>query len=286
MKKILVVGSLHYDILVDAHHRPEKGETVIGTGCSYKFGGKGGNQAVSAAKSGVGVKFLGAVGTDDSGKFLLSVLQSNSVDTKFVEVINGIASGMSVATMDAEGDYGAVVVSNANLQINPNQFDNDDIWSDVSMLLLQNEVPEVVNLNAALAAKKRNIPVCINAAPAKELSPALQACIDVLVVNGVEARDMSGITVNDLSSASEAALKLNQTFPVVVVTAGEVGVAFSESNGSCNSLSAEKVELVSTHGAGDCFMGMFCASMINGCTLEESVSKANKAAAIHVSRKN
>lgn len=286
MKKILVVGSLHYDIMVDAHHRPEKGETVIGTGCSYKFGGKGGNQAVSAAKSGVGVKFLGAVGTDDSGKFLLSVLQSNSVDTKFVEVINGIASGMSVATMDAEGDYGAVVVSNANLRINPNQFDNDDIWSDVSMLLLQNEVPEVVNLNAALAAKKRNIPVCINAAPAKELSPALQACIDVLVVNGVEARDMSGITVNDLSSASEAALKLNQTFPVVVVTAGEFGVAFSESNGSCNSLSAEKVELVSTHGAGDCFMGMFCASMINGCTLEESVSKANKAAAIHVSRKS
>ncbi len=48
--------------MVDAHHRPEKGETVIGTGCSYKFGGKGGNQAVSAAKSGVGVKFLGAVG--------------------------------------------------------------------------------------------------------------------------------------------------------------------------------------------------------------------------------
>ena len=113
------------------------------------------------------------MGTDDSGKFLLSVLQSNSVDTKFVEVINGIASGMNVATMDAEGDYGAVVVSNAN----PNQFDNGDIWSDVSMLLLQNEVPEVVNLNAALAAKKRNITVCINAAAAKELSPALQACM-------------------------------------------------------------------------------------------------------------
>ncbi len=286
MKKILVVGSLHYDIMVDAHHRPEKGETVIGTGCSYKFGGKGGNQAVSAAKSGVDVKFLGAVGTDDSGKFLLSVLQNNSVDTKFVEVIDGVASGMSVATMDAEGDYGAVVVSNANLRINPNQFDNDEIWADVGMLLLQNEVPEAVNISAALAAKQRSITVCINAAPAKELSPALQDCIDILVVNGVEARDMSGITVNDLSSASEAALKLNKTFPVVVVTAGECGVAFTEAGGLCNSLPAEKVTLVSTHGAGDCFMGMFCASMINGCSLAESVSKANKAAAIHVSRKS
>lgn len=63
-------------------------------------------------------------------------------------------------------------------------------------------------------------------------------------------------------------------------------MAFSERNGTCNSLPAEKVDLVSTHGAGDCFMGMFCASMINSSTLEESVSKANKAAAIHVSRKD
>jgi ribokinase len=285
MNNILVVGSLHYDIMVDAHHRPEKGETVLGTGCSYKFGGKGGNQAVSAAKAGIGVKFVGAVGTDDSGKFLLSVLQNNRVDTKFVEIITDVASGMSVATMDAEGDYGAVVVSNANLRINPNQFDNDDMWADVGMLLLQNEVPEVVNLHAALAAKKRHITVCINAAPAKELSQALQDCIDVLVVNGVEARDMSGITVDNLSDASKAAVKLNQTFPVIVVTAGEHGVAFSENGGVCDSLPAEKVELVSTHGAGDCFMGMFCASMIGGCSLKESVYRANKAAALHVSRK-
>jgi ribokinase len=41
MGKIVVAGSLHYDIMLDAHHRPEKGETVMGTGCAYKFGGKG-----------------------------------------------------------------------------------------------------------------------------------------------------------------------------------------------------------------------------------------------------
>jgi len=41
MSKIVVVGSLHYDIMLDAPHRPEKGETVMGTACRYKFGGKG-----------------------------------------------------------------------------------------------------------------------------------------------------------------------------------------------------------------------------------------------------
>lgn len=67
MSKILVTGSLHYDIVIHAHHRPEKGETVIGSGCSYKFGGKGGNQAVAAAKAGARVGFVGAVGADTQG---------------------------------------------------------------------------------------------------------------------------------------------------------------------------------------------------------------------------
>lgn len=285
MGKLLVVGSLHYDIMVDAHHRPEKGETVIGTGCSYKFGGKGGNQAVSAAQSGIEVSFAGAVGDDDQGKWLLGVLQANKVDTQHIAVIAGIASGMSVAITDVDGDYGAVVISNANTRVEVEQFGNSALWSNVGMLLLQNELPEAINLQAAREAKQRGIKVCINAAPAKNLSPELQSNIDLLVVNAVEARDMSGITVNSLSDASEAAQKLSQTYPIVVVTAGEMGVAYCDAVDGCQAIEAEKIELVSTHGAGDCFMGMLCASMLQGDTLGTSVLKANKAAALHVSRK-
>ena len=45
---VVVVGSLHYDIMVDAPDRPRKGETVAGLSWSPKFGGKGGNQALAA----------------------------------------------------------------------------------------------------------------------------------------------------------------------------------------------------------------------------------------------
>ncbi|CAM3793372.1 ribokinase [Rouxiella silvae] len=285
MSKLLVVGSLHYDIMVDAHHRPEKGETVIGTGCSYKFGGKGGNQAVSAAQAGANVGFLGAVGNDAHGQWLLDVLQKNHVDVQHVEIINGSVSGMSVAITDAEGDYGAVVISNANTKINAQQFSDSALWSGVGLLLLQNELPEEINLRAAVEAKKRGINVCINAAPAKVLSAELQKHIDMLVVNAVEARDMSGIAVNSLHQASEAAQVLNKTYPVVVVTAGELGVAYCNAEGQSQAIEAEKIELVSTHGAGDCFMGMLCASMLLGEPLDSSVVKANKAAALHVSRR-
>ncbi|MGA7586829.1 MAG: ribokinase [Rouxiella badensis] len=286
MSKLLVVGSLHYDIMVDAHHRPEKGETVIGTGCSFKFGGKGGNQAVSAAQAGVEVVFCGAVGDDEHGKWLLEVLKKNHIDSQRVEIIAGVASGMSVATTDAEGDYGAVVLSNANTRIDAAQFSNAGVWSNVGMLLLQNELPEEVNLQAAKAARKRGIPVCINAAPAKLLSPALQGCIDLLVVNAVEARDMSGMTVESLHDAALAAKLLNKDYPTVIVTAGGLGVAYSENKGNVQAIEAERVELVSTHGAGDCFMGTLCASIMRGETLSASVINANKAAALHVSRKH
>ena len=50
---VVVVGSLHYDIMVDAPGRPRKGETVAGRSWAPKFGGKGGNQAVAARRQGV-----------------------------------------------------------------------------------------------------------------------------------------------------------------------------------------------------------------------------------------
>lgn len=285
MGKILVAGSLHYDIVIHAHHRPEKGETVIGDGCSYKFGGKGGNQAVSAAKAGAQVSFAGAVGADTQGDFLRGVLEQHGVDTQFVAVNDTVPSGMSVAMMDAEGDYGAVVVSNANNLIATAQFAEDALWQQVDMLLLQNEVPEAVNLSAAKQAKQRGIRVCLNAAPARELCAQMQAAVDLLVVNGVEARDLSGIAVNDLTGACEAAQWLSQHYPAVVVTAGEHGVAWSDAGNRIQSMPAEKITLVSTHGAGDCFMGMLCTSLLNGDTLANAVAKANRAAAEHVSRK-
>ncbi|WP_432371681.1 PfkB family carbohydrate kinase [Pantoea allii] len=283
MSKIAVTGSLHYDIMLDAHHRPEKGETVMGNACHYKFGGKGGNQAIAAANAGADVRFIGAVGADQQGAFLLNTLRQAGVNTDSVATIKDVPSGMSVAITDAEGDYGAVVVSNANQHIAAEPFMQAGFWQDVSMLVLQNEVPEAVNLAAAQAARQQRIPVCINAAPARQLSAEFERCVDLLVVNAVEARDMSGVAVTDLLSARQAAEQLASRFSRVVVTAGEHGVAFSEA-GETHSLPARQITLVSTHGAGDCFMGVLCKALNDGNDLAHAVATANDAAAEHVSR--
>ena len=114
---VIVVGSLHYDIMVDAPDRPRKGETVAGYRWRPKFGGKGGNQAVAAARAGAVTRMVGAVGADDFGTFLINGLDAAGVDRSHVCVLEGTASGMSVAISDDEGDYGAVIVSGSNLQI-------------------------------------------------------------------------------------------------------------------------------------------------------------------------
>ncbi|WP_455864511.1 ribokinase [Pantoea agglomerans] len=284
MNKIVVTGSLHYDIMLDAHHRPEKGETVMGSACRYKFGGKGGNQAIAAALAGSNVIFAGAVGNDEQGTFLLKTLQGAGVNTDAVAVIASVPSGMSVAITDAEGDYGAVVVSNANLHIPQTVFDRDAFWQDVSLLILQNEVAEALNVHAAQQAKKRGITVCINAAPARLLSPQLQENIDVLIVNAIEARDMCAVVVSDLASAKQAAEVLSATYSQVVVTAGEHGVAWCVQAEESQSMAAKKITLVSTHGAGDCFTGVLCSALANGKPLGDAVVSANEAAAAHVSK--
>lgn len=281
--KVIVVGSLHYDIVVEAPYRPEKGETLLGYRWFPKFGGKGGNQAVASAKAHCDVTMVGAVGDDNFAPFLLEYLENSGITTAFIQHKPTVGTGMSVAVMDDDGDYGAVVVSGSNLQIDTTALNDSELWRNGKILILQNEIPEQINIAAARQAKSRNISVCLNAAPAKKLSAEFSALIDILIVNAVEARDMCGIEVNELNSALRAARILAETYPQVIVTAGGDGVAFADTREQ-GAVPAEKVKkVVSTLGAGDCFVGNLCASLIRGAPLAESVKLANKKAAEHVS---
>jgi ribokinase len=282
---VVVVGSLHYDIMVDAPYRPRTGETVSGYRWRPKFGGKGGNQAVAAASAGAGVRIAGAVGDDDFAAFLMRALADAGVDTRFVQRKAGTGSGMSVAISDAEGDYAAVIVSGANLGIDPAALDDPDLWRGAQALVLQNEVPDAVNLAAASAARARGVRVILNAAPFRVLPEHLVALIDVLVVNAVEAQQFCGIEVSGLPAAVSAAERLAKEFPVAVVTAGGDGVAAAERGARSHMLAAIPVTLVSTHGAGDAFVGQLAVELAAGCTISDALRLANEAAARHVSKR-
>jgi ribokinase len=279
---IVVVGSLHYDIMVDAPDRPRKGETVAGLSWSPKFGGKGGNQALAAEGQGVATAMVGAVGGDDFGAALLAGLDHEGVDRSAVATLSGVGSGMSVAIFDAEGDYGAVIVSGANLAISATQA-RDELLRTAKVLILQNEIPEVVNEDVARRARAFGVKTVLNAAPARAFETALPGYVDILVVNAIEAEMLGSAPVNSLADAEEAAEHLTSRFGAVVVTAGGDGVAFQDEAGAKISLPGVPVKVQSTHGAGDMFVGTLAARLAMGNDVRTALSAANQQAAKLVS---
>ena len=178
MRRLSVVGALHLDVVVEATHLPRLDETVIGTNVKYLFGGKGGNQAIAADSHGANVCFIGRVGSDAFGKKILATINNGSIDVSQLQ-IDSDASGMSVAIVEQEGDYGAVIVSGANLRIDT-KF---SITKDTGILLIQNEVPDAVNLAASQKAKGEGAEVWLNAAPARKIPDELLENLDVLILN-------------------------------------------------------------------------------------------------------
>lgn len=274
---VTVFGSLHYDIAVFGPARPRKGETVTGTSWHPKFGGKGGNQAVSAARSGVSTAMIGAVADDDFGRFLVANLERRNVDHTFVRRNAALSTGMSVAIFDDEGDYGAVIVSGSNLTLGEDDVSSArDLLGRTTILVLQNEVPDAANVAAAKAMRQAGGRVLINAAPARALSNELQPLIDIIVVNAIEAEMLAGVpVVETLDGALEAARKLVRIFPEVVVTAGGAGVAYASRDGEEIVIAAVKVKVESTHGAGDEFIGVLAAEIASGRTMSDALQKAN-----------
>lgn len=220
---VVVLGSLHYDILLDAPHLPRRGETVTGSRWFPKFGGKGGNQAVAALRAGAQTRLVGAVGQDAFGAFIRAHLDQVGLSPEFIATHPDLPTGMSVAISETDGDYGAVIVSGVNSQIDPARLDDPAIWRDAGILLLQNEMREDLNLAASRMARARGARVCLNAAPARALSQELAAGIDVLIVNALEAEALCRRAVTDLISAGDAARDLARRFACAIVTAGGPG---------------------------------------------------------------
>ena len=268
---VTVLGSLHYDITVQGPALPRKGETV---------GGKGRNQAAAAARAGARTAMVGVVGGDQFGRELLADLDARGIDRRFVRIAGGAGSGMSVAIFDAEGDYGAVIVSGANLDLSEADVAAaHELWPQTAILVLQNEVPDGANLAAAAAVRSAGGKVILNAAPARAMPGSLAPLVDVLVVNAIEAAQLCGrAEPRSLEEAQAAAARLAQDFAAVIVTAGGAGVALADRSRRM-SLPAVPVHVESTHGAGDEFVGWLAANLAGGATIDAALGAANAAAA-------
>ena len=283
LKEVLVIGSLHYDIFLESQQLPRIGETISGQKWYPKLGGKGGNQALAASLYPVPTKILSAIGKDDFANYILNNLQETNVDTSYIQQLDNHNSGMSVAISNNEGDYGAIIVSGSNLHIDQNALLNNDLWKNIGILMIQNEVDEQLNLLAAKKAKEKGIKVFYNAAPTKKMHSDLYQYVDILLVNMIEAEDITGMKITKLEEILKSSQSLSNSFSNVIISAGEQGVVLCEKDKQPIHFEGIKVKVKSTHGAGDTFAGTFCGAWISGNNVNESIIIANKKAAEFIS---
>ena len=87
MKKVIIVGSLNTDLVINAPYAPQGGETLMGSGFMTNSGGKGANQACATAKLGGCAYMCGCVGNDSFGTLLIDNLKSVGVNTDYIRKV-------------------------------------------------------------------------------------------------------------------------------------------------------------------------------------------------------
>ena len=275
--KILVVGSLHLDVIVHSSRLPKPDETLLGDKVSYRFGGKGGNQALAAAKIDVQVFMAGRIGIDNFGKQIYDTLSNQNINLDGLKMVDE-ATGMSVALIGSDGIYSAVVVSGVNQTIDLSEIAVPD---DLTVLVLQNEINTDANFEIIKKVPKSTF-VILNAAPALTPNKDFFDRIDLLVVNQLEAKMLLNEEPNIFNNL-DALRKLQNLGPKeVIITLGADGYTGISKNGEIFSEPGIKVDVLSTHGAGDSFVGTLAAFICKGEPINIAAQYAQASSALHV----
>ena len=275
--KILVVGSLHLDVIVHSSRLPKPDETLLGDKVSYRFGGKGGNQALAAAKIDVQVFMAGRIGTDNFGKQIYDTLSNQNINLDGLKIVDE-ATGMSVALIGSDGIYSAVVVSGVNQTIELSEIAVPD---DLTVLVLQNEINTDANFEIIKKVPKSTF-VILNAAPALTPNKGFFERIDLLIVNQLEAKMLLNEEPSIFNNL-DALRKLQNLGPKeVIITLGADGYTGISKNGEIFSEPGIKVDVLSTHGAGDSFVGTLAAFICKGEPISVAAQYAQASSALHV----
>jgi len=278
---LLVAGAANLDRMMTLERIPEPGETMMALKYEEHPGGKGGNQAAAAAIWGQPVYFMGRVGRDEPGEILRNALEKAGVNTNFL-IESSSSSGIALDFIDLEGTYQAAVYAGANAGLSAADVPADEsLWESLGFTVIQLECPLAFNEAIGQKSREYGVPVLLNAAPALDFPESWWDWINVLVVNELEAESYAGVKIHDLEDARSSIGILQEKCRKTVISLGDKGLLAA--NGlSIEHIPAHSVEVVSTLGAGDAFVGVFAAELCRGEDFFTSAQNASHAAAASV----
>jgi len=281
MGVITVLGSVNMDQVVEVKRLPRSGETLLGNAFARFPGGKGGNQAVAAARLGAQVFFYGKVGDALFGDELLRSLAENGVNVEEVERVQGSPSGIASIWVAENGENAIVYVPGVNALVDISYVDRVlPKLAAAKALLLQLEIP-LETIDHLLQRLPQKAPlVILDPAPAQDISSLPLERVDVITPN---RRELSALTGEE--DLEEAARKL-LAFGVgqVICKVGAEGAFLIEKSG-IRHVPSFHIDPVDTTAAGDAFNGALAVALAEGRSLEEAIVWANAAGALAATRR-
>jgi ribokinase len=284
--RVIVVASVNVDLVVSVDRLPEPGETVTGGQFTRHHGGKGGNQAVAAARLGAATSFIGAIGTDAFGREARAALDAEGIDLRGLVELPEEASGVALIQVDASGENTIAVAGGANARLSP-----DHVKSALDRLapgrgdvvLVGHEIPTATTEAALKLARTAGATTILNPAPARGLSRSVAVLADVVTPNRIELTELVGV---DHPEAGAAARELLGDSPerAILVSLGADGALLVQAGLATPLPAPTGLTVVDAVGAGDTLNGALAAGIADGLPLLEAARQAVFAASLAVTR--
>ena len=299
--RVLVVGSVNVDLVVRGERLPAPGETVLGGTFSRFHGGKGGNQAVAAARLGARVQLVAALGDDEFGGLARAALEGDGVETDALVTFEGTATGVALILVDDGGENAIAVAPGANARLTPEHVRAalerlDPRPGDA--VLVTHEISTAAVREALRLGRAGGATTILNPAPADGLDRSVVSLADIVTPNRGELSRLvaddarrSGRAVRvgeETVTAARALLEPNAegsgAGTAVLVSLGSSGAVLVTRGGEPLDIRAPRVTAVDATGAGDGLNGALAAALADGADLTTAARRAVVAASLSVTR--
>ena len=284
LAKIMVIGSANTDMVIKTEKLPLPGETKLGGIFFMNAGGKGANQAVAAARLGGHVILVTKVGNDIFGIQTVEGLKKENINTNFIFVDEAAPSGTALIMVNEEGENCIAVAPGANANLLPADIEKVKGITEAEILLMQLEIPMETISAVAKNAIINHQRLIINPAPAQKMGDELLNGLFLITPNETEASLLTGITVEDEATASQAAaVFLSRGVKNVIITLGKQG-AYFQNDELKFKIDAPLVQAMDTTAAGDTFSGALAVAITEKMDWVKAIKFAVSAASISVTR--
>ena len=277
--KIVILGVFVADTAYRADRPPRMGETILGNKFALGPGGKGSNQAVAAARAGGDVHFISRLGQDAFADMALKTWAEAGVSPVVTQDPDSFTGAAYIFVEEASGDNAIIICPGAAGDISVADVEAQrDLIVGATAFVTQLEQPMEAAEHGLTIAREAGVITILNPAPAAKIPTSMLALCDFVTPNESEAEGITGVPVNSLQDAENAAdVLLSKGVGAALITLGENGVYFKNSETSAHIPAIVAGPVLETTGAGDAFNGGFACALADG---EDPVSAARFGCAV------